>query len=148
MSTPEPQLLAAGASTDDRGRVYFANDFDLRECRRMYIVENFSSGTVRAWHAHQRERKWVMALTGAALACAVAIDDWESPSKDATVHRFVLDAEHPSLLAVPAGYANGAMALLPQTKLLYFSDASLEQSLEDDVRFPSRYWDPWHVAER
>jgi len=114
----------------------------------MYIVENFATSTVRAWHAHRHERKWVLALAGAALACCVAIDDWESPSKDATVHRYTLDADHPSMLAVPAGYANGAMALLPQTKLLYFSDASLEESLKDDIRFPARYWDPWHVADR
>jgi len=64
------------------------------------------------------------------------------------VHRFVLDAGSPKVLAIPAGYANGAMSLLPDTKLLYFSDATLEASLEDDFRFPARHWDPWHVAER
>jgi dTDP-4-dehydrorhamnose 3,5-epimerase-like enzyme len=148
MSDLEPQLIPAAVATDDRGRVYFANEFDLRECRRMYVVENFATGTVRAWHAHRRERKWLMALSGAALACCVAIEDWESPSTEAQVHRFTLDAEHPALLAIPAGYANGAMALLPHTKLLYLSDASLEESLGDDIRFPARYWDPWQVPER
>jgi dTDP-4-dehydrorhamnose 3,5-epimerase len=144
----EPRLIAAGSSSDDRGRVYFANDFDMGACRRMYIVENFSAGMVRAWHAHRHERKWVMPLTGAALACCVAIDDWETPSTDAVVHRFTLDADHPSILEVPAGYANGAMALLPQTKLMYLSDATLAETLEDDVRYPARYWDPWQVTER
>jgi dTDP-4-dehydrorhamnose 3,5-epimerase-like enzyme len=144
----EPRLIAGGSSSDDRGRVYFANDFDMRDCVRMYIVENFSTGTVRAWHAHRHERKWVMALSGAALACCVAIDDWESPSTDAKVHRFTLDAANPAILEVPAGYANGAMALLPQTRLMYLSDASLEETLKDDIRYPARYWDPWQVAER
>ena len=64
------------------------------------------------------------------------------------MHRFTLDADHPSVLEIPAGYANGAMALLPQTKLIYFSDASLAETLKDDIRYPARYWDPWHVAER
>jgi dTDP-4-dehydrorhamnose 3,5-epimerase-like enzyme len=148
MTEQEPRLIPGGAASDDRGRVYFANDFDLRACRRMYIVENFATGTVRAWHAHRHERKWVLALAGAALACCVAIDDWESPSPEADVHRFTLDAEHPAVLEIPAGYANGAMALLPQTKLLYLSDAALEESLGDDIRYPARYWDPWHVPER
>lgn len=148
MSDQEPQLIPAGVSSDDRGRVYFANDFDLREARRMYIVENFATGTVRAWHAHRRERKWVMPLTGAALAACVKIDDWDSPAKDAEVHRFTLDAQRPMLLAIPAGFANGAMALLPDTKLIYFSDASLEQSHGDDIRYPARYWDPWQIHER
>lgn len=144
----EPRLIAANAASDDRGRVYFANDLDLGECRRMYIVENFATGTVRAWHAHQRERKWVMPLAGAALACCVKIDDWSAPSPDAPVQRFTLDAARPQVLAIPAGYANGAMALLPETKLLYLSDAALEESLGDDFRYPARHWDPWHVAER
>jgi dTDP-4-dehydrorhamnose 3,5-epimerase-like enzyme len=143
-----PRLIAGGVATDDRGRVYFANDFDLGPCRRFYFVENFSPGTVRAWHAHRHERKWVLAVSGAALACCVEIDDWETPSTDSEVHRFVLDAATPSVLAVPPGYANGAMSLAPKTKLLYFSDKPLETSMEDDVRFPARHWDPWQVTER
>lgn len=148
MSAQGPQLIPGGSSADDRGRVYFANDFDPSGVRRMYFVENFSPGTVRAWHAHRNERKWVTAVAGAALACCVEIDDWESPSKDAEVHRFTLDAANPAVLSIPAGYANGAMSLLPGTKILYFSDATLEDSLDDDIRYEPRYWDPWHVAER
>jgi dTDP-4-dehydrorhamnose 3,5-epimerase-like enzyme len=146
--TSEPYVVKGGAASDDRGRVYFANDFDVSVCRRMYIVENFSVGTVRAWHAHRRERKWIIPLSGAALACCVPIDDWDSPDRDADVYRYTLDAEHPAVLGVPAGYANGAMSLLPGTKLLYLSNAPLDQSLEDDVRYPARYWDPWSVDER
>lgn len=143
-----PELIRGGVASDDRGRVAFANDFDLGQCRRFYVVENFGVGTVRAWHAHRHERKWVMAIAGAALACCVEIDDWDAPSADAEVHRFTLDASQPAILAVPAGYANGAMSLLPGTRLMYFSDAALDASLDDDVRYPARYWDPWHVTER
>jgi dTDP-4-dehydrorhamnose 3,5-epimerase-like enzyme len=143
-----PELIRGGVASDDRGRVMFANDFDLSLCRRFYVVENFAVGTVRAWHAHRHERKWVLAVAGAALACCVEIDDWDTPSLDAEVHRFTLDAAQPAVLAVPAGYANGAMSLLPGTRLMYLSDAALSTSLEDDVRYPARHWDPWHVDER
>lgn len=143
-----PELLRGGVSTDDRGRVLFVNDFDLVGCRRFYFVENFAVGTVRAWHAHRHERKWVLAVSGAALAACVEIDDWESPSKDLDVDRFVLDAGSPSVLSIPPGFANGAMSLAPQTKLLYISDRVLQESLDDDVRYPARYWDPWEVTER
>jgi dTDP-4-dehydrorhamnose 3,5-epimerase len=144
----KPVLIRGGVSSDDRGRISFVNEFDLAGGRRFYLVENFTTGTVRAWHAHRNERKWVFAVSGAALAACVEIDDWDSPSKDGEVHRFVLDASHPSVLAVPPGFANGAMSLEPGTKLLYVSDKSLEESLEDDIRFPARYWDPWEVTER
>ena len=143
-----PELIRGGVASDDRGRLRFVNDFDLGPCRRFYVVENFAVGTVRAWHAHRHERKWVMALAGAALACCVEIDDWDSPSTDTEVHRFTLDEAQPAVLEVPAGYANGAMSLLPGTRLMYLSDAPLEASLQDDVRYPARHWDPWHVDER
>jgi dTDP-4-dehydrorhamnose 3,5-epimerase len=144
----EPHLIPGGSSADDRGRVSFVNDFDPSRARRLYLVENFAGGMVRAWHAHQREAKWVMAVSGAALVCAVEIDDWENPSPQLEVHRFTLDAAKPSVLHIPGGNANGAMSLLPGTKLLYFSDTDLDGSLTDDFRYPARHWDPWHVAER
>ena len=52
------------------------------------------------------------------------------------------------MLEIPAGYANGAMSLLPGTRLMYLSDATLDGSLGDDFRYPARHWDPWHVEER
>jgi dTDP-4-dehydrorhamnose 3,5-epimerase-like enzyme len=143
-----PRLVKGGAAADDRGRVSFVNELDISDCKRVYFVENFAPGTVRAWHAHRNERKWVMVVAGAALVACVKIDDWDDPSPDAEVHRYTLDASIPSALEVPAGYANGAMSLLAGTKLMYLSDATLEQTLEDDVRFEARHWDPWGIVER
>jgi dTDP-4-dehydrorhamnose 3,5-epimerase len=143
-----PTLIKGGAAADDRGRLSFVNDLDLSACKRAYFVENFAPGTVRAWHAHRNERKWVMVVAGAALVACVKIDDWDDPSPDAEVHRYTLDAQVPSALEVPAGYANGAMSLLAGTKLMYLSDATLEQTMADDVRFPARHWDPWGIVER
>jgi dTDP-4-dehydrorhamnose 3,5-epimerase len=143
-----PKLIKGGAAADDRGRLSFVNDLDITDCKRAYFVENFAQGTVRAWHAHRNERKWVMAVAGAALVACVKIDDWDDPSPDAEVHRYTLDASIPSALEVPAGYANGAMSLLPGTKLMYLSDATLEETMADDVRFEARHWDPWGIVER
>ena len=148
MTPSGPQLTRGGTAADDRGRLSFVNDFDLSAARRVYFVENFASRTVRAWHAHRHERKWIMAVAGAAVVACVKIDDWDAPSPEAEVHRYTLDATAPSVLEVPAGYANGAMSLLPDTKLAYFSDASLDESHGDDVRYPARHWDPWGVVER
>jgi dTDP-4-dehydrorhamnose 3,5-epimerase len=103
---------------------------------------------VRAWHAHRREAKYVTAVRGAAVVGAVRVDDWESPARDLPVDRFVLSAGKPAVLYIPAGYANGFMSLTPGLKLMFFSTATLEESLNDDVRYDSRYWDIWHVVER
>jgi len=143
-----PRLIRGGLAVDDRGEVGFVNEFDFSGVKRFYCLANHRRGYVRAWHAHRREEKFFTVVAGAALVCAVRIDDWKSPSKDAPVERFVLSERAPSVLHVPAGFANGSMSLAARTKILVFSTATLEESQQDDVRFPGRYWDPWTVEER
>ena len=124
------------------------NGFRFEGVKRLYTVSNHRPGFVRAWHAHRSEAKFVLVVLGAAVVAAVRIDDWQAPSKDQLVHRYVLSSEQPAILHIPAGYANGFMTLSENTKLLFFSTASLEDSRQDDIRFDARYWDPWGVAER
>ena len=103
---------------------------------------------MRAWHGHRREAKYVLALGGAALVAAVRIDDWKNPGRSLPVQRYELSEQQPALLYIPPGYANGFMSLKAETKLLFLSTATLEQSRGDDFRYDARYWDPWQIAER
>ncbi len=143
-----PELLRGGLAVDDRGEVGFVNDFDFGDVKRFYTVSNHEAGFVRAWHGHRNEAKYVLAVAGAALVCCVEIDDWDDPSPGLEPQRFVLSERSPAVLRVPAGYVNGFMTLTPGAKLMFFSTSTLEESLGDDIRFPARYWDPWHVEER
>jgi dTDP-4-dehydrorhamnose 3,5-epimerase-like enzyme len=143
-----PRLISGGLAVDDRGELAFVNDFRLDGIKRFYVVENYRQGTVRAWHAHRREEKYILVVDGAAIVAAVEIDNWEHPSREAKVHRFVLSANQPSILHIPRGHANGFMTLTPRAKLIFFSTSTLEQSREDDIRYDARYWDPWQVVER
>jgi len=147
---PAPRIIPGGLFVDDRGQLNFFNQFDLAsaQVRRMYMTMNHQQGTVRAWHAHKCEGKYVMAISGSALVCAVVIDNWQNPSSSAKVHRHVLSAASPAVLAIPPGYANGWMSLTDDAQLLWFSTATLEESKTDDYRFPARYWNPWKVEER
>ena len=147
-SGPEPVLVKGGVAVDDRGSIAFVNDFDLAPARRFYVVRNHRSGFVRAWHAHRHERKFVTVLSGSALVCCVPVDDWDDPSPDQPVSRFVLSAQEPSVLEVPPGFANGFMTLTDDAAVVFFSSSTLEESHGDDVRFPPRLWDPWQVEER
>lgn len=144
----KPTLLEGGLSVDDRGQLLFVNGFHFSAIKRLYLVQNYRSGLVRAWHAHRREEKYAMAVQGSALVCAVKITNWQRPRKDNPVHRFVLSASQPAVLVIPAGYANGWMSLSTDAKLMFFSTATVEESQKDDVRFPARYWNPWNVVER
>lgn len=144
----EPLLLKGGLAVDDRGTVSFVNDFSFDGVKRFYILENHKQGFVRAWHAHKQEAKYAMVLKGSALIGAVKIDNWERPSKDEKVFRFVLSEKNPSVLFIPAGYANGNMSLTEDAKIIFFSTSELKDSLNDDVRYDARYWDIWKVEER
>ncbi|MCK5087021.1 MAG: dTDP-4-dehydrorhamnose 3,5-epimerase family protein [Melioribacteraceae bacterium] len=143
-----PKLIKGGLAVDDRGVVSFVNDFNFQDVKRFYAIENHKQGFIRAWHGHKNEGKYVLLSKGSALVCAVEIDNWENPSKNLEVHRFVLSDKNPSVLFIPKGYANGFMSLSEDTKLIFFSTSTLEESLGDDFRFESRYWDPWAIEER
>ena len=142
------EILRGGVAVDDRGEVGFVNEFTFDGVKRFYTVANHCRGFVRAWHGHKAESKYVLAVSGAALVCCVEVDDWESPSRDLEVQRFVISERSPSVVHVPAGYVNGFMTLTPDAKLMFFSTSTLEESLGDDIRFPARYWNPWDIEER
>jgi len=144
----EPTLLEGGLAVDDRGQVSFVNDFNFEGVKRFYMIANHNKGFVRAWHAHKKEAKYVMVVKGSFVLAGVKIDDWDNPSKDLEVKRFVLSDKKPSVLYIPAGYANGLMSLTDDAQLMIFSTSSIAESLGDDYRFDARLWDAWSVIER
>jgi dTDP-4-dehydrorhamnose 3,5-epimerase-like enzyme len=87
-------------------------------------------------------------VLGAMLVCCVAIDNWEQPSPDLPIQRFVVSDKSPAVLYIPAGYANGFMSLTNQAKAIFFSTATLDESMDDDIRFDAYTWDPWSAKER
>lgn len=144
----ETHIINGGLTVDDRGEIVFVNDFHFESVKRFYMVSNHKQGFVRAWHAHKREAKYVFAVAGTALVGAVKIDDWEKPSVDLPVGRYVLSSEKPQVLYIPPGFANGFMSLSSDLKLIFYSTATLQESADDDIRFDARYWDIWNVVER
>jgi len=143
-----PKVFKGGLAVDDRGTVSFVNDFNFAGVKRFYTVENHKKGFVRAWHAHKKEAKYVMVVKGSAVIGAVKIDDWENPSRDLKLNRYVLSENSPSVLFIPAGYANGFMSLSDDTKIIFFSTSELKDSLNDDIRYEAHYWEAWQVEER
>lgn len=147
-NSQEPKTIEGGLAVDDRGQVTFINDFDFQHVKRFYMVSNHKQGFIRAWHGHKKEAKYVLVVKGAAVVGAVKIDNWNKPSKDLEVKRYVLSEKKPTILYIPAGHANGFMSLSGDTQIIFFSTSTLDESLGDDIRFDSRYWDIWSVTER
>lgn len=133
---------------DDRGELLFCNKCDMKSVRRFYLVLNHEAKFIRAWHAHKKEAKFVLVVSGVALVAAVRINNWGSPDKNAAVERYILSDKKPGVLFIPKGYAHGFMTLVSDTKLMFFSTSTLRQSREDDYRYDAYYWDPWEIAPR
>lgn len=134
-------LVSGDLATDDRGTVRFVNDFDFKNVKRFYQVNNHRKGFIRAWHGHKHEDKYVYIASGSALVGVVNLETEE-------VEKFILSANKPRILWVPANSANGFMSLEEDTTVLFFSSKTLEESKDDDIRFPYDKWDIWNIEYR
>ena len=135
------KVLEGGVAVDDRGQLSFVNDFDFKDVKRFYMVENHDKGFIRAWHGHEKEGKYVFVPSGAILIGAVNLENED-------IDRFVLSSSKPQVLYIPPGYANGFMNLQDNTKVIFFSTSTLEDSLGDDIRFEWDKWNIWNIERR
>lgn len=134
-------LVSGDLRTDDRGTVRFVNDFDFKNVKRFYQVDNHQKGFIRAWHGHKNEDKYVYVASGSALVGVVNLETEE-------VEKFVLSANKPRILWVPPKNANGFMNLEDNTTVIFFSSKTVEESQEDDLRYPYDKWDIWDIEYR
>ena len=143
-------LIDGGLAVDDRGILTFANEFNFYGVKRFYQVSNFSTDTIRAFHGHRNEAKYVYIAKGSAIVAAVELDKVDSPSKKLPIHRYVLSDKNPKILFIPPKHANGFRPLEKDTQIIFFSTSSLEESKDDDYRYPADYWGNaiWEVENR
>ena len=135
------KVLNGGLAVDDRGSVRFVNDFNFEGVKRFYQVENHRSGFIRAWHGHKKEGKYVYVVSGSALIGVVNMQTEE-------ISKFVLSDKSPKILWIPAGNYNGFKSLEENTKILFFSTSTLEESLGDDIREEHNKWNIWEENYR
>jgi len=135
------KTLNGGLSVDDRGSVRFVNDFNFEGVKRFYQVENHKNGFIRAWHGHKKEGKYVYVVSGSALIGVVNMETEE-------VSKFVLSDKSPKILWIPPGNYNGFKSLEENTKILFFSTSTLEESLNDDIREEHNKWNIWEENYR
>lgn len=136
-------LIDGGLAVDDRGKLSFVNDFDFKDVKRFYVVENHEKGFVRAWHGHKKEGKYVYVSKGSAIVAYVSLEgEWE-------LNRFVLSADKPQILFIPPGNYNGFKTLTDDAQLFFFSTSTLEESKDDDIRQPANKWKGvWEIEQR
>lgn len=120
-------FIIGGQYIDHRGLLRFVNDFDMKEIRRMYIIEP-KFGQIRAWQGHKKEQKWFFVLEGSFLIQKVSMQAPEHRSK------MIVQAEDNRVVHIESGNYNGFEALSEGSKMLVFSDHTIDEAASDDFR--------------
>lgn len=136
-------LINGGISVDYRGQISHVNNLDMSEIERFYVIYQKDTSIIRAWHAHQYEKKWFYAIKGSFTTAFVKIDNWEHPSPDLKPEVFHLSATESKVLYIPEGYANGIKAEEPDSILMVFSNKILSKAVNDSWRYDSKLWMNW-----
>lgn len=140
----KPLIIDGDSFVDERGILSFVNDFEFNDVKRFYIISNYSEKIIRAWQGHKIERKYFYSINGSFVICAVKIDNWDKPSLNLPVEKYILNDKKSQILMIPPGYANGIKALKHNSKLLVFSSLSFENAKNDDYRFNKKLWYDWY----
>ncbi len=135
-----PRLIEGGLFSDERGELRFVNEFDLSEVVRFYQITHFSTAIVRAWQGHEKEQKWFYCLSGSFIVNLIELDNLENPSPQLPPQTFILTSDKPCILHVPGGFANGFKALDENSVLMVYSDKSIEEAKNDDLRWDADYF--------
>lgn len=156
----EPKLIDCGSAFDDRGRIRFCMEgVPWDTIQRFYSIKNYKKQFVRAWHGHLLESKYVWIAKGAAMFKLTPLDTMititedvviENPVKEGKIYSFVLDENCNKMLYIPPNYFNGFKTLVDESEIMFFSDATLEQSKIDDYRMDINKFKPeiWDIKER
>ena len=135
----KPSEIKGKVHTDFRGSLYYNNDFDAKEVKRIYFIENKDTEFVRAWQGHKIEQRWFSAVQGSFEIKLIEVDDWITPSKNSTIYSFVLKANQLDILHVPKGYISSIQALELNSKLMLMADYLLGE-VKDEFRFDADYF--------
>lgn len=132
------KIFSGGLAADDRGSLRFVNVFNFADfnIKRMYQIENNAACQIRAWHGHKIENKFFYCVSG---SVKVVASDFISTSRGEELvpqsyEAHVLSALQPKILHIPAGMANGFKILEPDTKIIVFSDLTMDEAKFDDYR--------------
>ena len=135
----KPNLISGNCHQDERGQLFYNNDFDLASIKRMYVIENHSVNFVIAWQGHKVEQRWFSAVQGRFKIQLIAVDNWDTPSENLPRIEYHLHSEKLDILHIPAGYISSIQALEKKSKLVVMSDYHLGE-LNDEFRYPTDYF--------
>ncbi len=132
-------LLEGKKHQDARGIITFNNEFDAAQIKRIYTIKNSSIEFIRGWHGHKVEQRWFACMKGSFDISVIEIDDFEKPSKDLTIQKYLLTDDVLTYLHIPAGCITAIQSKSLDSKLLVLADYGLGE-IADEYRFDLNYF--------
>lgn len=139
MSPKDIQYIKGDSFSDERGFLFYNNDIDFSEIKKIYVIENLNTTIIRAWQGHKIEQRWFLPIYGSFKIKIVEIDNWENPSEDLEIKEFDVYSNQFSLLKIPPGFATSIQALEENSKLVVMADYSPGE-IEDNYKFNPNKW--------
>ncbi len=134
-----PKIITGDSFTDKRGTIFFNNSFDASDIKRIYIIKNSNTNTIRGWQGHKVEQRWFSALQGEFDINLIEIDNWEAPSKDLKSIKYNLNSDVMNVLHVPSGFVSSIISKEPDSKLLVMSNYVIDE-INDEYRYDIDYF--------
>ena len=135
----KPYLISGNQFKDQRGTLFFNNDFDLTNIKRIYVIENKNEDIVRAWQGHKIEQRWFSVIEGKFRIQLIEVDNWDKPSENLPKIEFILKSENLDVLHVPPGFISCIQSLDKKSKLIAFTDYKLGE-INDEYKYPTNYF--------
>ena len=135
----KPTLLSGNQYKDERGVLFYNNDFDATLVKRIYFIENKNTKVIRGWQGHKVEQRWIHVVKGSFYIKLIKIDNWDLPSKNLNYKEFNISSKALDILHIPKGYISCIQSNEEGSKLLAMSDYILGE-IEDDFRFALNYF--------
>ena len=135
-----PQIITGNFHSDDRGILYYNNNYNASAIKRLYIIENRNTDLIRAWQGHKIEQRWFNAAKGSFEIKLIEVDNWENPSKVLKQYVFTIGDDKLDVLHIPPGYISSIRSLTDDAKLLVMADYRLGE-IKDEYRYDPGYFD-------
>jgi dTDP-4-dehydrorhamnose 3,5-epimerase-like enzyme len=135
----KPNLISGNCHQDQRGHLFYNNDFDASSIKRIYVIENHSVDFIRSWQGHKIEQRWFSAVQGRFKIQLIAIDNWDKPSETLPRLDYILESAKLDILHIPAGYVSSIQALEEKSKLVVMSDYHIGE-IRDEFRYSADYF--------
>ena len=101
--------IIKGSRNDDlRGTVFYNNDFDTTQIKRIYLIENTNTDLVRGWQGHKIEQRWFSVVNGSFKISVIPITSFETNSPNLELVFFELFSNQLNVLHIPGGYVQFA----------------------------------------